>query len=499
MKKLIILGKEILAWGSDTPQLVDKKSDPLKVISAPDNGVPTKKALPPGRSSYPPQQNQYIPDSAESQILLPEFFLGVIPVIRKLASSNQNISQALNNIVELGNTGHNIQFDSEVPEDQIVKMRQHIEMVSKTWSIGAVGVNGLVGKMMSQVMISGALSNEWVIKMDLSGIRQLAFVNPETVRWSYDHKKTTYKAHQWVNGYVLENLPANNMVELNPNTFKYFALPSDTDSPYGIPPYLAALDPLETQKMMMDNIKFLVKQVGIAGFMEMLLEKPDQEPNENTDAYIVRLEQFLVEAKKRVVEGFRDGVTVGYKGDAEFKFHSTTKAFGGVNEFFVMNELLFGSGLKMDMSMLGRNYGTTESQISIVFTKLLSQLKGIQEMCATNLEYGYALELRLAGYSFKTLKVKFNPSTALDELKYQQALEIKIRNFNQLYTDGIISQEQYAHGVGYEKPNQSEPRFVPTSLDTPQNVAAAKIAENAGKKVGAKAARKKGKPQEKIK
>ncbi len=490
MKKSInILGRELFSWDDGN---VENKQVPLPI----DNGAPDPKILPPKRLSYPPYINQYIPDTEGTQILLPEFYMGLIPVLRTLSYINPNLSQALGNIVELGNTGHNIQFDPTVSAEDIVKMRQHIQVRCREWAVGATSVDSLVNKMMAQIMIGGALSNEWVPKMDLSGIKQLAFVNPETIRWGYDRENQTYKVFQLLIGFVVPDLPSNNLIPLNQNTFRYYPLNGDMDTPYGIPPYLSAMDPLKTQKMMLDNIKFLTETVGIAGFMEMLLEKPEQLGGEKYDAYITRLNVFLQDAKKRMAEGMRDGVSVGFKEDMEFKFHSTTKAFGGVSEFFQLNELLFASGLKMDASMLGRNYGTSESQISIIFTKLLSQLKNIQQICAANLEYGYSLELRLAGYSFKTLKVAFNPSTALDELKAQQADEIKVRNLNQLYKDGIISQEQYAHAMDYESPSEKEPRFIPTTVDTPQNIAAAKKAENAAKKGTDKKAVQKKKPQQ---
>ena len=242
---------------------------------------------------------------------------------------------------------------------------------------------------------------------------------------------------------------------------------------------------------MLDNVKFLMEQLGLAGFLEMLMEKPDREGDENLDHYTARLNAFLDEAKTRVKEGYRDGISVGYKGDTEFKFHSVSKSMGGIDEFFIMNEILFSSGLNMDPSMMGKNYGTSESQITIVFTKLISQLNTIQEMVAACWEYGYTLELRLAGFNFKTLKVEFNPSTALDELKYAQAEEIRIRNSNQLYADGIINQEQYAQRHDYEKADQKEPRYIPTSRETPQDAAARRAAENKGKNEGDKTARRK--------
>ena len=486
-KNLKIFGLRIISWEDGRPMESPLLRDATKL--KPIN-------LPAQRSSIVPEANEYIPHTGESKILTPEYYIGLIPYIRKLVSINPNMSQALSNIVELGNTGHNIKFDPEVKPDQIVKMRQHLQEARKTWSYGKASADGITDKWMRQIMSSGALSVEWIPKPDLSGIQMVAAVNPETIRFSYDKRKNKYEAYQVVEGIMMDNPGNNNLNKLNENTYKYYSINGDTDLPYAIPPYLSAIDPLKTQRVMLDNIKFLMEQLGLAGFMEMLMDKPDQEGGESFEQYYARLDTFLDKAKERVKLGFRDGISVGYKGDTDFKFHSVSKSMGGVNEFFIMNEMLFSSGLNMDPSMMGRNYGTSESQITIVFTKLLSQLNTIQQMVAACWEYGYAMELRLAGFIFKTLTVEFNPSTALDELKYQQAEEIRIRNANQLYADGIISIEQYAQMVGYETANQAEPRYIPTSRETPQDAAARRAAENRGKDKTDKTARRKKKDQD---
>ena len=89
---------------------------------------------------------------------------------------------------------------------------------------------------------------------------------------------------------------------------------------------------------------------------------------------------------------------------------------------------------------------------------MLSQLQNVQNLVAANLKHGYALELRLAGYSFKDLDVEFKPSTITDELKVQQGREYLIRNTYNLYQMGLIGQQQAANICGFDKPDQAEPR-----------------------------------------
>ena len=74
------------------------------------------------------------------------------------------------------------------------------------------------------------------------------------------------------------------------------------------------------------------------------------------------------------------------------------------------------------------------------------------------LERIYSLELRLAGFNNKGVKVTFGTSTISDELKVQQGLEYKIKNLMTLYAQGIIDQDQFAWEMGYETPAESGPR-----------------------------------------
>lgn len=205
----------------------------------------------------------------------------------------------------------------------------------------------------------------------------------------------------------------------------------------------------------------MMKQVGLLGFFEALMEKPPMTDGENETQYITRLKTFLDNAKKEIIDGMSEGVIVGYKEDHEFRFNSTTKDLKGVGELYDQNERSVANGLKFAPEFLGVGNKGTETGINIVFTKMLSQLTNIQSIIAANLKFGYNLELRLAGFKFENLRVEFEPSTITDDLKYQQAQEIKIRNVIAKYGQGIISQQQSADELGYDKPDSEEPRVLP--------------------------------------
>lgn len=438
------------------------KQTPLRFDNPPPSSkqkVPASGPLPSGRKSVPSNDNYFAALSLGKNVLPPAWYLPIIPYIRRLTQDNPDLGQALNNTVALGNTGHDILFDPAVGPAEVLKMRQHIASRQDDWSSGVAGMDGLVNRMISQAMVSGALANEWVPNPELTGVESVILINPEEIRFKLNNRKTKYDPYQaplTMKGTYDAGNPAG-MVKLNTNTFKYYALNGDGEVPYGCPPYLASLRAIKTQKVMLDNIEFIINQLGIMGFIEILIEKPEQAGSESVADYATRLDQRLLEAKNRLKDGLADGAVVGYKDSHEINFNSISRDYEGVTKLFEQNELLLASGLNTDASLLGRGYSTSETQITIVFTKLLSELKNIQNLVKHNLEFGYAFELRLAGFKFNSLKVRFKRSTLQDELKYQQAYEIKQRVLHALRVDGIITQNQYAHEMDYEEPAEQEP------------------------------------------
>lgn len=435
-------------------------------IATPIKGKKITANLPKGRASYPSNEgaNNILTNiDKQYKTVNRNYLKEVIPIIRKLMMANPDVSQAMHNVVSLGNTGHKIMFDRKVPQAQVDKMRHHLHNKHADWSSGQAGMDGLVNKMFYQILVGGALSNEWVPNDDLTSIDSVILVNPEEIVFRLDSKGLRYLPYQEPRQGVVQALQrdGNNklitLVPLNLNTYKYYALNGDTEVPYGFPPYMSVLPKICTQKIMNDNIDFVVNQLGLTGFLEALITKPDQENGESDKDFETRLETLLSTAKTRVEGGFNDGVVVGFNGDHEFKFNSVGKDFDKVMELYKNNELQIASAVKQDAALWGRDYGTSETQITVVFMKMLSELKNLQNIIKTNLEFGYQLELRLAGFNFEYLKVHFNRSTIQDDLKYQQGEEYKIKNVQNKLLLGMINQDQAADELGYETPAFPKP------------------------------------------
>ena len=387
----------------------------------------------------------------------------LVPQIRRLAIYNPDVSLVVQDTIKLINTGFVIKFDKSVDPDLADAMKRHINNVAKKWG-NKGGLNGLVNRKIAQLLISGALASEWVVKNDLSGVHNNFLIDPETIRFKYNKKRMEYVAYQISSDGAMKGMDSG-LIKLNDLTFIYQGLGSDSEIPYGIPPYLPALDVIKDQVQMKANISWLSKIMGLLGFLQAKIKKPTMQANESEPQYRSRLNGLLKRHKERIVEGMSQGVVVSFEEDHKFDFQALSKNSAGAGELFNLNEVQVANALKTPGQFLGIPSSSTESMLTVVFTKMISQLNNIQELLKTDLEFGINLELRLAGFKYEFLEIKFNKSTITDELKTQQAREILIRNLSKLYVDGIISQETYAEEMGYEAPDEDEPRIPLEQVD----------------------------------
>lgn len=463
-----------------------------------------KGVVAPARTSEPtsPSGSLYNFDN-DKWLIKPGYQFEVIPLIRRLSLGNQSVSQALSNIVNLANTGHEVVFDTSVSADQVAKMKAHLDNVTPNWLYGISGTHGLMNKFISQAMITGAVCAEVVVNEKFTGVYRVVLPNPETIRFIYNRQTITYEPWQKTTRLEADNYTVNDfgLKKLNPNSFKYFAINGDTESPYGNPPYLPSLSPLEDQKIMLENIKFIIQQIGIMGFWEVLVEAPAQENLESDKAFKSRVESYMGSVKENMKNSFRDGVMVGLSGEHEFKFNTSSASAAGVSELFQQNESLVSEALKRDPAMAGA--GGQEGNMTIVFTKLLSELTNLQTTCNAIAKFCYEMELTMAGFEFQWIKVVSNPSTVQDDLKMQQGQEIKIRNARQKRADGITSPDQHARELGLDKPFQNKPNadFAPAKgvSANPSDNAVKKKAREDGKNKSDRKVRDKNAPQGTIK
>ena len=433
----------------------------------PKGNAPVKPILP-GRVSVPDDDNGGITLSAlqgMTQMVTPSFRREVIPLLRNLYKVNPDVSIAIQDMFKLANTGHKVDFPNNTDEEA-KKMRQHLERVSGNWSRYSAGIDGLINRMIVQQFVAGAISIEAVPNENLDGLSTILFLKPERI-FFHRENNGVYSPYQLNNHFDDKH---EEYIKLNPDTYFYCSTFNDTDEPYGIPPFMGALDSIKTQSDMKTNMKHIMEIAGAIGFLEALVDKPGQIANESDQAYAARLTNYLRKMKKATREGMKDGIVVGFKDDHEFKLNSTTKDLGNLDKPWNMNQQSIANGLGVNASIIGSgNVVSGEGASGVVLSKMISQLKNLQMMIEFILKKVYSLELLLAGFNNKGIKIVWATPTVTDDVKIQQARQYKIQNLNMLYLQGIISQEDYAYEAGYDSPAEKEPRIPltePADVDT---------------------------------
>jgi hypothetical protein len=427
-----------------------KQSPPQKKKEEFDRNI---SGISPGRVSVPDDPTSILSTlKGVTNLVNPSFRVEVIQLIRDLYKVNPDMGIALQDMFKLTNTGHNITFPNNTDKEASA-MRDHLALVTKRWSMYSAGMDGLVNRMIVQLLIGGAISIEAVPNNELNGVSTILFIKPEDIRFLRENNGV-YHPYQINRNQVIRK---DSYIRLNTDTYVYAGMYNDTDEPYGVPPFMAALDSLKSQQDMRINFKHIMEVCGMVGFLEAKMAKPDRQANESPTAYQRRLDSTLRKLKVNMIEGMKDGVVTGYIDDHEFTLNSTTKELGNLSTPWDMNQQSVANGLGINGSLIGVS-NSTEASTGVYLSKMISQLKNLQMIVSYVLEFVYSLELRLAGFNSKGMTITWGTTTVSDDVKTQQARQYKIQNCDLLYKAGIISQDQYAWEMGYDSPAESEPR-----------------------------------------
>ena len=141
------------------------------------NNVPS---VSPGRVSVPEDSNFISSLKGLTYMVSPSFRTEIIPFIRDLYKVNPDVGIALQDMFKLSNTGHLITFPNNTDEEAS-KMREHLKNATKKWSTYSAGIDGLVNKMIVQLLVSGAISIECVPDDKLEGLATILFLRPENI------------------------------------------------------------------------------------------------------------------------------------------------------------------------------------------------------------------------------------------------------------------------------------------------------------------------------
>jgi len=379
--------------------------------------------------------------------------LEYLEAMQNLSLVNPDVAQMIDNIVQLGNTGHKVmvESDSEQVRDAAIEELNRFNMTV----FGRFGgIDGFVNSALAQIGRGGAISIEWVVSEDLTGIDKMVFVPLKEIRFLYDPASGEYAPHQKTCDLTQGD---QGLIALNTATYQYCAMQTLDNSPYAVPPILSALESITIQRDIVKNLRFIAKKMGILGFVNFLIRAPKQSPGEKTEEYIARCQQFLDQQAQHLKHNYRDGIAVGLMDSFTVEHHSITGDAAGAKDLFEMNEQQVFSGLKADPALHGRTYSTTETYAGVVYEKMLSIITNYQRTVRSVLEYGYKLHLSLRGIDYQSLWIEFEPSKSLSAQRDETTYATRLANLKILHDQGIIDQNQFAQEAGYDRPAEEGP------------------------------------------
>ena len=119
----------------------------------------------------------------------------MLELLKRLWLFSPDFSQYVANIVNLGNTGHQITVDAATPERAEAALARVNESAARLYANGA-GVDGLINAYLAQIAWSGALSSEDVVNLAARRVEQVVLVPVEEIRFRYDQAEGRYVPFQ---------------------------------------------------------------------------------------------------------------------------------------------------------------------------------------------------------------------------------------------------------------------------------------------------------------
>jgi hypothetical protein len=235
-------------------------------------------------------------------------------------------------------------------------------------------------------------------------------VNPKTIRFFFDETKGTLHALAEGDGGQRAKPRRNGqrrgqrLRRTQRVTFHYYAFDAAPQSPYGTPPFLAALGGIAIQQDMVANMSQIVKKIGLLGIIDVIVKQLPPAGGD-PEEYQARAETTWTLRRGSVQDMVRDGGIVHFDDVETQAYVNMAGNAAGATNIFKQNEELVFSGLKSMPSVQGRSYSTTETYAGVAYDIIIRNTKKYQRACKRMIESGYWLIATLAGLATRRASV----------------------------------------------------------------------------------------------
>lgn len=364
---------------------------------------------------------------------------------------NPDFSQYIENIVNLGNPGHQLAVDAASDAIAEKAVNRLNETAARIYRHG-VGVDGLINQYLTSIAWSGAISSEDVVNFASGRVEKVVIVPVEQIRFRYNKDLDTYEPYQKATNLMARPRTSDpiGLIPLNAETYRYYALSTVENSPYAKPPATAAVEAiLEGQKPIMDNIRFMARKIGLLGLVAVSVTPPRRLGGETETEYNTRSKNYLQSVSKALDGNFNKGLVTTFS-DQKVEHTDVAEGAQGVYDLNRLSEEQVFSGLGTFPAFHGRTDSTTETFADVVYYLLTAQTANMQQLPKRRIERTYMLDLRLGGIDVDGVSLHFNKAhsrnakdeAATEQLHFTTVLD-KIKN-------GLYPPDQGAQELGEE-------------------------------------------------
>lgn len=363
---------------------------------------------------------------------------------------NADMSQAVKNWTNIANTGHQVIIEGS--DRQIQTAIDRINQLSYQVYQRSAGVDGLLNHYLAQIGRMGAISSEDELNMNLKGVRRVHIVPVRKIRFKYE--ENDYRPYQTITdpfSAKSELTSDGYLVKLNETTYHIYCYQTIENSPYPVPPMLAAIEPVITQRDMLKNMQYIAKKLGLLGLVSLSLTPPPRRPNETEAEYKNRSEEYAATVLESMNKNFSQGMMVKYNDQTIEHFNITGEA-RGAKDIMQMNEEQVFSGIGTDPAMHGRSYSTTETYAGVVYNLLVNDANNFRRLVKRRMEATYRLDLLTMGIAHEGIIFQWNPIPGMNRKDQEEAEGKRLENILKKRDEGIINQEEAAQELGYDEP-----------------------------------------------
>ncbi|WP_034340664.1 hypothetical protein [Deinococcus misasensis] len=369
----------------------------------------------------------------------------LVRLLRWLAQFDPDMSGAIRDFIALANPGHTVRFTGGA------RAVKQAEQEFKVWAqriypVGG-GLNGLANNQLREA-IFGASSCEWFPLENRKGVQDVAIVPCETVRISQD-EEGNYQYFQQAFG---------PQVQLDTRTYRYIPIQTDSDSPYGVPLMLPAIQATEMHHKAIQSLERVVGLMAKAVLLHAEVPTPtrqeleaDSDPDSGplTDEdYQSAVLDFHTEMASLIIDQAEQGLLITPLGTKLNVTHLAKSAEGYPDVMKALERLKF-SGMRTLGFLRGSVDTTTEALAKVQYPMVESEAWNLANVVARQFEFGINLHMQLSGIPV-ACQVEFQqaPSAfALDEANtesIQVATDLKLY---EKFPKAMRSRIEQKHGL----------------------------------------------------